>query len=643
MKSSLLAAVPLVVLATAGCVRSQGLLYELRGTTTQPIGQAAFGGDLTGDKVNDLLVVSGHSVLVVSGVDGRVARTLADLKMPIVSLAGGRDVNGDGVPDVLVSLAGRVDLVSGKNGLLMRRWTNSTIGQRFGTLVGFVSDLDGDRRDDVWIGAPGTTVNTSTSIRQSPPGFIVSYSTLTGAEVDRQDFDSATRINTISPGTDHDGDGEEDLAVGVRVAFGRSTRLYFQGYSYGLLYSWSPKKKRLRTLRRDHTIPAWRPGILAASLDDVDKDGGADVIATTLSIFPTVRTVLEVISGKTGKTLGGATLKHSVQYDAPVTVGDIDGDGLRDYAIESRSVSQADVTVYSGRDGGLIWSHPDNRSGFGRTLFTVGDVDGDRVPELAIGGSGYVSVFTYRFRENLAGFASLFSSTGLAKFAPSRLIGTGVPSVGGNLAIAIEAPGYDASALLFGARVQAGQIAPIPGNPLLLYLDERFLLPFTQPFVLIGGRAVLSMQLPYIHDLFGADLGLQAALFSMKAPSSFGATNLLIANLGVLDKPGGSLFRMGLTIKVPANGDYKDPLARPSRLLRNSAVARLSVSGHKSAGGPIELRTANGGTGALLGSLPVASGSFEVTVTLPASTDLYVYSRDKQRDVTLNSVSLRVH
>jgi len=73
-------------------------------------------------------------------------------------------------------------------------------------------------------------------------------------------------------------------------------------------------------------------------------------------------------------------------------LGDIDGDGVPDFAIgadgdpsEGGEASAGQVFVFSGKTRELIRTLSDGSIGFGRALANLGDVDGDGVPDLAIG------------------------------------------------------------------------------------------------------------------------------------------------------------------------------------------------------------------------------------------------------------------
>lgn len=81
---------------------------------------------------------------------------------------------------------------------------------------------------------------------------------------------------------------------------------------------------------------------------------------------------------------------------AVASAGDVDGDGANDFAIatQGQGSSLGRVEVRSGEDGGLLWeiSGAKQGDGFGATLASLGDVDGDGIDDLAVAAT-YVFPF----------------------------------------------------------------------------------------------------------------------------------------------------------------------------------------------------------------------------------------------------------
>src|SRR5262245_42112649 len=133
-------------------------------------------------------------------------------------------------------------------------------------------------------------------------------------------------------------------------------------------------------------------GLGSALLGDRDGDGFDDFIT-----IASVRTIpsgdqLLPVSGRDGTFLpGGAQqlLPGYVFYGNVVRVGDIDGDGVSEYATlaYANSPSPMRVQARNGRNDSLIWAVADQ--GFGQEICSDLDLNGDGHPDLLVGNSNY--------------------------------------------------------------------------------------------------------------------------------------------------------------------------------------------------------------------------------------------------------------
>jgi len=139
-------------------------------------------------------------------------------------------------------------------------------------------------------------------------------------------------------------------------------------------------------------------GEFGTSLDvvgDVDGDGVPELVAGA-PLDSTVATQAGfacLISGKDGSTVysyyGGST--NEFFGNTVAGVGDVDGDGVPDFAVGAPLVTrtltaQGEITVYSGSTGAVIDSVDGSAAGdaLGRGLANVGDVNGDQISDFAV-------------------------------------------------------------------------------------------------------------------------------------------------------------------------------------------------------------------------------------------------------------------
>jgi hypothetical protein len=139
-----------------------------------------------------------------------------------------------------------------------------------------------------------------------------------------------------------------------------------------------------------------------AGVGDVDGDGVPDLLVAARAQDVSVNGVqgeVFLFSGATGlllRTLDDPTPQAGALFGYAVAgLGDVDGDGVPDVLIGAElqnvggNVSQGQAFVFSGATGLLLHTLDDHTpqafADFGLALAGVGDVNGDGVPDLAVG------------------------------------------------------------------------------------------------------------------------------------------------------------------------------------------------------------------------------------------------------------------
>lgn len=135
-------------------------------------------------------------------------------------------------------------------------------------------------------------------------------------------------------------------------------------------------------------------GTRVESIGDVDDDGSDDVVVTDVGWHDATHNAagaFYVYSGKTQTLLWSQTGTEGLAYwgEGLAALGDLDGDGYREFAITSE---KGHVDVFSPRTSSLLYSVPIGNTGYIPCVANAHDVDLDGVTDLVIGdgASAYV-------------------------------------------------------------------------------------------------------------------------------------------------------------------------------------------------------------------------------------------------------------
>ena len=368
--------------------------------------------DVDSDGRGDLLVgadweagLAGH-VHLFSGDTGALIRTI---ESPTPSGNGGfglsvssvPDLDGDGLPDIIVGTFsegssatgwGRAHVFSGATGTLIYSLISPNpegAGQStpfFGWSVAGISDVDGDSRGDLLVGAAaedtgnsgraylfsgtsGDTLRTFASPNPESSGFF------------------GNRVDGVP---DTDGDDVTDVLISAHTEDAAATnagRAYLFSGATGIL---------LHTLQSPSPASGGLFGRDAKGVPDTDGDGRGDILVGASGDAGSGRAYL--FSGATGLLL------HTFTSPNPVTGGafgeavgvspDLDDDGVVDIVVGARGeVDGVTVAgrayVYSGATGALVRSlvstNPKSSGFFGYSVAGVPDADGDGRGDILVG------------------------------------------------------------------------------------------------------------------------------------------------------------------------------------------------------------------------------------------------------------------
>ena len=405
---------------TVDPVLSGGLDWSVEGSFTG-MGLAdaiSTAGDVNGDGYDDLAVGapgfdSGRGRLQVwyggaSGF-GASADFIWDGPLPNLqlgqSLSNAGDVNGDGVDDLLVgapgpgNVAGEVYLLlgspSGLSATSMATFTTpttfgpSTSDDDFGVAVAGVGDVNGDGYADLAIGAPECDPAVG-----SDAGCVYVYFGGPGLSNTPSWFASGGSANRRFGGIiagvgDLGGDGYDDMAVRATVFGAGEVDVYFGGAG-GMVPA--------GTLSAGGTSDF---GDAIAGVGDANGDGYGDIVIGAPGTPGPAGNYAGWVGLFTVGPFGGTSLAWSVTGDtgtgrlgtSVAGVGDLDGDGLADWAAGEPWAQSAvgRVHVYAGSptlaNTAALAVYTGQQSGarLGEQVASGGDHDGDGFGSVAMG------------------------------------------------------------------------------------------------------------------------------------------------------------------------------------------------------------------------------------------------------------------
>ncbi len=407
----------------------EGTYWDQKFHIPEMLGESLDGaGDFNGDGTPDIVIGSpsffsmAGRVLVLNGADG--GRIFTAIGSPGVFqglgsvVRGVGDVDGDGFDDIAASDGwGHVMVWRGPSGELLREHSNPG----YSPTIDGLGDVDGDGADDyvtgwqedatsgpgtgaavVFSGASGTVLHTVYGVRAADNVFAGDY------------------LGTSVAGVgDIDLDGVPDFAVG---APGLWWKMNPDWLGYVRIYSGADAHVLLE-VHGNAQFPML--GLSLAGGGDLNGDGVMDLVAGSFVLGEEylLSGAVAAYCGRTGTVLwrrkGEINVTSTGGHDAFAILGDLDGDGLDDWAFADSGSSPvpAHLFVFAGGAGSAerICVGAPNSTGLGATLELCGPISLG-AQELALrvehAPPGECGTFFYGARETSAAFGDGFLCAG---------------------------------------------------------------------------------------------------------------------------------------------------------------------------------------------------------------------------------------
>ena len=367
-------------------------------------GSVSQAGDVNGDGYADVIVgatgytsFTGRAYIYYGGTN---MNNIADVIMTgsavneyfgTVSNAG--DVNGDGYADVIVGGQGYLNSTgrayvfyggSSMNNIPDVLMTGESINNLFGLTISSAGDFNGDGFSDILIGAQGYNNSTGRAYLYFGGTSMDNISDLT--------FTGEAANNSfgysLSLAGDVNGDGYSDIIISTPSNNSNTGKAYvFNGGSNSDAFA-------DRVITGDAASGLF--GYAVSSAGDLNNDGYADFIISS----PGNNKIYIYKNSLSGIDSPSLTFKEtgSTSYGRSIaSVGDVNGDGYEDLLVGAPAINSGTNKAYlyfggPNFDGtaDMIFTGESSGAGFGLAVSAAGDVNGDGYNDFIIGSPFYL-------------------------------------------------------------------------------------------------------------------------------------------------------------------------------------------------------------------------------------------------------------
>jgi len=362
-------------------------------------------GDINGDGYSDVIAgayginaFTGRAYIYFGGasmnsISDAVMSGEGNINYFGASVSSAGDINGDGFSDIFIgaygnnSNTGKTYVYFGASSVDTSAdvtMTGETTNSNFGNSVALGGDINNDGYSDLLVGAYGYSSNTGRAYFYDyfMRNLITPEITMTGETSDNLFGYS------VSTAGDVNGDGYTDVIAG---AYG-----YNAGTGRAYVYLGGPAMDNIADVTMTGDTVNNRFGFSVSTAGDVNGDGYSDIVVGAYRNYFSTGKAYIFLGGNSMDNSADVVMSGELASDlfgySVSTAGDVNGDGYADVIIGSDYSTTGRAYIYYGA------SVPNNTadvimtgsgSGFGISVSTAGDVNGDGYSDVIVGARLY--------------------------------------------------------------------------------------------------------------------------------------------------------------------------------------------------------------------------------------------------------------